>query len=120
MTFGSEAAARYNMFITNGVLGSNYYGLASVNYGGTVVAGVWTHVALARSGSTVKGYLNGTVLGTTETNSSAIGNNGPLRIASDSGGTGVFSGYFADLRITRGLARYTTTFTVPAAPLFLK
>jgi hypothetical protein len=73
-------------------------------------------VAVVRSGSTIKGYLNGTVLGTTDANSATIGNINGAKVGSDASGASVYVGYIDDLRITKGLARYTANFTVPSEP----
>jgi hypothetical protein len=79
----------------------------------TPAQNTWEHWALVRNGSTLKWYKNGVVDATT-TNSSAV---------SDSSGTfyvgyaqtwgGYFNGYIEELRITKGVARYTSNFTVP-------
>ena len=80
----------------------------------TPAQNTWEHWALVRNGSTLKWYKNG-VLDATTTNSSAV---------SDSSGTfyvgyaqtwgGYFNGYIDELRITKGVARYTSNFTVPS------
>ena len=109
---GTETTGRYQLIITNGSLTTNYYGNVSVTMGGTITINTWTHIAVSRSGSTISGFINGNLLGTTETNSSSIGN-GPLKIGSDSAGNNNFNGYIDDLRITKGVARYTSSFTPP-------
>ena len=116
LTLGSETTARYVVFIVNGALTTNIYGSGSVTMGGTISINTWTHVAVVRSGSTIKGYLNGTVLGTTDANSATIGNINGAKVGSDASGAAVYVGYIDDLRITKGLARYTTNFTVPSEP----
>ncbi len=62
----------------------------------TVPTGVWTHVALTRSGSTLRVYLNGTQDANTGSDGAAIAFSGdPLLIGvdADSGGTGTLNGY---------------------------
>lgn len=79
-----------------------------------LVQNTWTHIAVVReSTSILKIYINGILSGT---NSSAI--NGTLstvelRIATNHLYTEDFNGYIDDLRITKGVARYTSNFTPP-------
>jgi Concanavalin A-like lectin/glucanases superfamily len=115
VALGSEATGRYVIYIVNGVLTSNLYGSGVVSMGGTISINTWAHIAVVRAGSTIKGYINGTVLGTTDANSSSLGNLNPIKIGSDASGAAVYVGYIDDLRITKGVARYTTTFTPPTA-----
>jgi hypothetical protein len=93
---------------------------------GSVTVGSWYHVALVRNGSTFTPYING-VAGTTSTSSAAVYNTtAPLTIgATYNSGSSIFdgqlistfsnyfNGYIDDLRLTKGIARYTTTFTPP-------
>jgi hypothetical protein len=74
----------------------------------------WYHVAISRSGTSTKMFINGTQNGSTYTDSTnyLCKANGP-RIGANDGGTGGVNGYIDDLRITKGVARYTTTFTPP-------
>jgi len=78
---------------------------------GTVTTGQWYHVAVTRdAGGTTRGFLNGTL---TATGTYSIGNNstGNLYIGSRNGSSNYMNGYVQDVRITRGLARYTSNFT---------
>jgi hypothetical protein len=76
----------------------------------------WYHVAISRSGTSTKMFINGTQNGSTYTDSTnyLCKANGP-RIGANDGGTGGVNGYIDDLRITKGFARYTTNFTPPTA-----
>lgn len=75
----------------------------------------WNHVALARSGTSLKLFLNGTtVLSVTNSTSFTsdtfyIGNCGGL------GSPYYLNAYVDDFRITKGTARYTADFTPPTA-----
>jgi hypothetical protein len=77
-------------------------------------ANSWLHAALVRSSGTVKGYLNGV-----EQFSVANSFNFTLtswRVGSSWNAISASSGYIDDLRITKGVARYTSNFTPPTAP----
>jgi hypothetical protein len=83
---------------------------------GALTAGVWQHVAITRSGNSFRGFVNGIQVGATSTDSSES-NATFLGIGRDTAaGTGDYNGYIDDLRITKGVARYTTNFTPPTAP----
>jgi hypothetical protein len=91
------------------------WNIASAVTIGNISTGTWYHVAFVRNGSTFTPYFNG-VAGTTTTSSASIfGTNPQVYIAGNTGG-GPFNGYIDDLRITRGVARYTTNFTPPTEP----
>jgi len=97
-------------YIVNGV-----YGPAN-----SVVRNAWTHIALVRNGTLVTVYVNG-VAGVAATNITAS-----VAASAASGyigavlGTYPLTGYVKDLRVTRGLARYTTGFTPPTTPFIAK
>lgn len=90
---------------------------------GTVAANTWTHIAITRQGTTVRGFLNGTLAATgtssinyTTTRPAFIGMWGTTAGVYPSGTrTEFFAGYIDDLRVTVGVARYTATFTPPTA-----
>jgi hypothetical protein len=80
----------------------------------------WYHVALCRSGSSTKMFINGTQVGSTYSDTNNYLN--PVRrpviaINGYNETAAPLNGYIDDLRITKGYARYTTTFTPPAAAL---
>jgi Concanavalin A-like lectin/glucanases superfamily len=79
--------------------------------------GAWVHVALARSGTSMKLFVGGVQSGSTATTSQAFTNGATygLYVASSQAGTGRYLGYIQDFRITKGYARYTTAFTPPSA-----
>ena len=74
----------------------------------------WTHLALVRSSNTITVYFNGTADGTTQSYSGQFGKTGDLYIGDQhAGGGGAPQMYVDDLRVTKGLARYTSNFTAP-------
>ncbi|MDB4339613.1 LamG domain-containing protein [bacterium] len=80
----------------------------------------WNHIAAVRNGSTLTLYLNGISIGTANigTNSTHSTTSGALYIGHYPffpGGARSFNGYIQDVRITKGLARYTANFTPPTA-----
>jgi len=79
----------------------------------------WYHVALVRDGSVYKAFLEGTQLTVSGGNASAVdlGTPKPLTIgiAADNS-TAPITGYIDELRITKGVTRYTTNFTPPSSP----
>lgn len=87
--------------------------------GATVVAvDTWYHVALARSSGSTKLFLNGTQEGSTYTDSNdyvAPTTNRPsLGLNSDLSTTD-FSGHIDEVRVSKGIARWTANFTPPTS-----
>lgn len=74
----------------------------------------WTHLAVVRYSNTITVYFNGTADGTTQSFSGQFGKTGDLYIGDQhAGGGGAPQMYVDDLRVTKGLARYTSNFTAP-------
>lgn len=81
-----------------------------------VSTGTWTHVALVRSSGTATIYINGTSAGTASFTTSLTGTG--LSIGNEYNGASSNGGlYVDDLRITKGYARYTSSFTPPTQAL---
>jgi hypothetical protein len=80
-----------------------------------VVANAWNHIAVTRSGTSLRLFVNGTQVGTTTTNSTNFGMTTALiRIGGSSfSAAHSINGYITDFRITRGVARYIANFGVP-------
>lgn len=84
---------------------------------GSIFTG-WSHVAVTRSGTTVRMFIGGVQAGGNITTSFAA-TAGLLRLGEDaniSGADNGFAGYVDELRVTIGEARYTGDFTPPAVP----
>ena len=101
----------------NGTEYSVNFSLPSANY---FVINTWYHIACARSGTNLCMFLNGAQVGNTVTNStdfSAV-NTDPLQVGKAITGAGTYyhNGYMQDVRVTNGVARYTSAaFTLPTA-----
>ena len=84
--------------------------------GPNLVLSTWTHIAVSKSSNVTRMFVNGTVVGTTYADTNNYGQ-AAVYIGATSTGTGNFSGYIDDVRMSKGVARYTTTFTAPTAAL---
>ena len=92
-------------------------GVITITTAATVSLSAWTHVALVRRNTSTKIYINGTQSGSSWADITDYGTTKPLRIGTDYSGAYGFTGYIDDVRISKGTARYTTTFTAPTAAL---
>ncbi len=81
-----------------------------------VTANNWHHWAYTRENGTHRLFLNGTQTGSSSTSSRDFTAQ-LFRIGASGTGGEVFKGYQSDVRITKGLARYTSNFTAPTAAL---
>jgi hypothetical protein len=77
--------------------------------------GVWYHIAVVRSGSTITLYIDGVSNGTSTTTASYSSANSFFRVGDERTLSYPLDGYVDDLRITKGFARYTAAFTPPTA-----
>ena len=82
----------------------------------TVSTGSWIHLALVRSSGTVKLYVNGTADSSTASITGTVHRTDDMWFGDQqTGGGGAPQYYMDDLRITKGLARYTSNFTAPTS-----
>ncbi len=79
-------------------------------------ATTWTHIAITRAGSTLRVFQGGAVV-YSGGNALNISTNRPAFLgAYDNNPTALlFDGYLDDVRITKGVARYTAAYTPPTA-----
>ena len=86
-----------------------------------LVANTWYHIAVTRSTSTVRFFLNGaaeTIASTSGTSSVAMPSAaGPAYVGTYFGTASFLNGYISNLRVVNGTAIYTAAFTPPTAPL---
>jgi hypothetical protein len=84
---------------------------ATVSY----ISNAWAHVAVVRSGTNVTLYQNGVSVGS-GTSTRNYGGSSNVSIGAYVGTASFWDGYIDDLRVTKGVARYTSNFTPPTAP----
>jgi hypothetical protein len=77
----------------------------------------WQHIALSRSGTSTKMFVNGTQVGSTYSDSTNyLNGDTTIGIRAD-GSTGDFDGYISNVRVVKGTAVYTSSFRPPTEPL---
>jgi hypothetical protein len=113
---GSETTNRYIFSLSGTSVTSNLFGGSTTTYTSTVSINVWTHIAVVRSGSTVKVYINGTASVTTDTQSGTVGN-GSVKIGANSSGAVLFVGNISNFRLVGSSAVYPSNFTPSTVPL---
>ena len=107
-TFYLNATTNYLRFVANGN--------TLIESAAAIPLNTWTHIALAKSGTSTKMFVNGTQSGPTYTDNNTY-IQGPLTLGARFDGTTAFYGYIDDVRISKGVARYTSNFTAPTSQL---
>lgn len=99
-----------------------YYwdGTTPVNMGAVPSKNVWHHIAITRSGTSLRAFVDGTQLGTTKTISTNYTNStNLLRIGNETtaSASSSFGGYITNFNWVKGTAKYTANFTPSTTPL---
>jgi hypothetical protein len=87
--------------------------------GANLSTSTWYHIAVSRSGTSTKLFVDGTQSGSTYTDSTVYTNTSARPwIGADSFNSGsppanFLNGFIDDFRVTKGVARYTANFTAP-------
>ena len=109
--------------ISGGVLfyssstGSSWDIANALNFG-TVALNTWNHIAVSRTSSDLRLFLNGVLQTTINVGVlSLTDNNRAVGIGCRSDGTEGFTGYISNVRIVKGVGVYTGNFTVPTSVL---
>lgn len=108
---------------TTGNLAFNYStnGTSSTEIRGGAVGlltNSWRHIAIARQGSTMRGFIDGVQVFSGAISGTIANQSGRSAfIMTRNAGTDTFLGYFDDFRVTKGAALYTSNFTPPTAAL---
>jgi hypothetical protein len=103
--------------------GSNVYldyydGVADTTSGSNyITVNTWTHVAVSRAGSTVRLFINGVLSGTGTSTANHTTAQSLYIGRYYASGIDYFKGYMSNLRIVKGTAVYTSTFTPSTTPL---
>ena len=83
----------------------------------TMVNNTWQHIAVVRNGNVYTVYVGGVSKATTTDTDLINTGTDPIQLGISGGSLYPAVGYFQDLRVTKGLARYTSGFTPPTAEL---
>ena len=112
----------YNTLTLKGSTMVYYANTADRITSGTLSINTWYFIAVTRSGTNTRLFIDGTQVGSTYTDSTAYLNPVDRPIIGGDGfaAASSFNGYMNDLRITKGIARYTTTFTPPTTPFLTR
>lgn len=111
-TYGSGNEFLFSLNGSTRTLFAQFGSSGGASSTGTVAVSTWTHVALVRSGSTVTFYING-VSGGSYTDSDSVSSTitPTIGTSSNNNSDARFKGYISNLRITKGGALYTGSFT---------
>jgi len=106
------------IWLRTGLLTYSVNGTANVILGATTLAiNTWYHVALVRSSGVTKLYLNGVQEGASYADSNSyVASAGSPTIGDIYFANSPFQGYLDELRVSKGIARYTANFTPSALP----
>ena len=106
------------IMLNSGVMKNLTSGAVRTTGGTTIAANTWYHVAVVRDSTSLRTYLNGTEeTGSASYTSAVTAPFSKFRLGARFDGANPPAGYFSDVRITKGLARYTSNFTAPTAAL---
>jgi hypothetical protein len=95
------------------------------SFGSTFAQRTWYHVAITRSGTSIRAFVNGAQIGTTQTSSTSYnlvnGSSGGTDLLYvgkvGGGGAETFPGYISNFRVVKGTAVYTANTSPITSPL---
>ena len=93
-----------------------YDGSSLLQSNTTLSTGQWNHIAFVRESGTLKMYFNGQLDSNTQSFTGQFGKTDTVFLGDQHAGGGGAPNYYVDeLRVTKGLARYTESFTAPTS-----
>lgn len=115
-----QVTGSYELFINSGTLGTFIssngstwdISLATLS-GGSVPLNTWTHVAMTRLGTSFKLWVGGVNTSTLVSAAAIVASNSVFAVGGRAAGIYGFPGYIDELRLTKGVCRYTANFTPP-------
>jgi len=117
-TLSTNSTTSWAFYVQGSNLIFSNWNVTAVSYStASMTTLTWYHVATTRQSGTFRLFVNGTVVNSNTPAVQDYSSAQTLYIGDDVAhtGTGAFTGYISDLRITRGYARYTANFTAPAS-----
>ena len=111
--FGNAATtAGFHILTNTNTICIRTNGSQPLTTSGTISANTWAHIAITRSSGTTRIFINGTTSGGTYSWTASL-SSGVTRLIGADIYSNPMTGYIDDFRVTKGVARYTSAFTVP-------
>ena len=110
-SFGPDATGKLRFYYFNGSLG-----IDNIVTTATLPTSQWNHIAAVKNSGGVALYINGNNSGGTIGISGTPQSSAATALVIGQHNNISINGYIDDLRITKGVARYTANFTPPTAP----
>ena len=111
-----------NLFMDSGMLylymssNDSSFDVVSGGYIGTPDINNWSHVAVSRSGNTIRAFMNGKCNHTTTSSATLMDPASSFQIGYRNN-SDYFKGFICDFRVVKGTAVYKQEFTPPTSPL---
>ena len=105
---GANNTDKVNIRIGGSGTSSDYHSNA------TPITSTWEHWAVTRQSGTLRWFKNGSLTATYTVTTNVTDSSSSLNVGYTATWGGYFNGYIDDLRITKGIARYTANFTPPS------
>ena len=121
-TSGGDIYGPCNLFMEYGMLylymssNNSSFDVVSGGYIGTPDVNNWSHVAVSRSGNTIRAFMNGKCNHTTTSSATLMDASGDFQIGYRNNAS-YFKGFVCDFRVVVGTAVYKQEFTPPTSPL---
>lgn len=96
--------------------GSSWGVLLQWTHGGLVTTGNWHHFAFVRNGNVWSLYFNGVSKASATVSQTVMTNTTTVSCGATSSGDRSLNGYLDEVRISKGIARWTSDFTPPTQP----
>ena len=116
--FSSQTPGSFRSYFVWSTTGSDSNGGTQQIWPGAGGAlNTWYHIAVVREGTDIRFYVDGVNHGPGQTPGTDVFNSGSARfVLGGSFNGGAYESHLANVRITKGVARYSANFTPPAVP----
>ncbi len=111
----NDSDFRVSLFTAGPTLEVNLEGGGAFSAAWTPAINTWYHIAVTRNGTDLRVFIDGSQLGTTQSNSADVTGTAPLYIGREITNGRPLHGWLKELRISDS-ARYTANFTPASAP----
>ena len=110
----SQSAIEWQFYLNQSSGQLTFYNGSAYSSGTTISSNQWVHLAFVGNNGSLTFYVNGTAVQTVTASPVSSTANPALNIEAVPGSSSEnWSGYIDDVRITKGVARYTSDFTPP-------